>query len=397
MRLYTNAPHHTQGTSYDAADILITGNISDCATSTATWSLVYPTTPSFTSMTVSPASPQEFGTQETLTATVTPSSATGTVQFLQGSTDIGSPVTVSGGTAHVQTSTLPGGTDTLTAAFTPTAGTDVSQSNAVQSFTVTPASTSTSLSVSPASPQEFGTQETLTATVTPSSATGTVQFLEGSTDIGSPVTVSGGTADTQTSTLPVGTDSLSAVFTPANRATTPPRPDTASFTVQAASTTTTLAVSPPSPQQSGTLETLTATITPSAAPGTVQFKVGTTDIGSPVTVSGGTADTQTSSLPVGTDSLSAVFTPSSSDYTGSTGTASFTVTGVPTTTTLTASPASPQEFGTQETLDRDGRAVVGHWHRPVRGRHDRHRHPGDGERGHGACPDFHAAGRDRQP
>ena len=46
LRLYTNAPHHTQGTSYDAADILHQRNTG----STATWSLVYPTTPSFTSL-----------------------------------------------------------------------------------------------------------------------------------------------------------------------------------------------------------------------------------------------------------------------------------------------------------------------------------------------------------
>ena len=43
-------------------------------------------------------------------------------------------------------------------------------------------------------------------------------------------------------------------------------------------------------------------------------------------VSGGTAQFQTSSLPVGTDNLSAVFTPTSgSGYSGSTGTLSFTV------------------------------------------------------------------------
>ena len=348
LRLYTNAPHHTQGTSYDAADILLSGT-----GSTATWSLVYPTTPSFTSLSVAPASPQEFGTQETLTATVTPSSATGTVQFLEGSTDIGSPVTVSGGTAHVQTSTLPGGADVLIAAFTPTAGTDVSQSNAVQSFTVTPVSTSTSLSVSPPSPQLQGTQETLTATVTPSSAAGTVQFMNGSNDIGTPVTVSGGTAVTQT-TLPVGSNTLSAVFTPANiEDYSTSTSNTVPYTVNPiVSTTTTLTASPPSPVQSGTPVTLTATISPSAATGNVQFEANDNDLGGPVTVSGGKADLDTSTLPVGDDSLTAVFTATAdSGYTSSTSSAvSYTVTGITTTTTLTASPPSPVQSGTQVTL-----------------------------------------------
>jgi Bacterial Ig-like domain (group 3) len=94
---------------------------------------------------------------------------------------------------------------------------------------------------------------------------------------------------------------------------------------QATPTTTTLSVSPPSPQQFGTNETLTATISPSAAPGSVQFEDNGNNIGSPVTVSGGTAQIQTSSEPVGTDNLSAVFTPSSGDYSGSTGTASLTL------------------------------------------------------------------------
>ncbi len=47
--------------------------------------------------------------------------------------------------------------------------------------------------------------------------------------------------------------------------------------------------------------TLTATVSPSAAPGTVQFEVGTIDFGSPVTVSGGHGPSaHTSTLPVGT-------------------------------------------------------------------------------------------------
>jgi Bacterial Ig-like domain (group 3) len=99
--------------------------------------------------------------------------------------------------------------------------------------------------------------------------------------------------------------------------------------VTPAATTTTLTTVPPSPQVSGTSVALNATVTPSA-PGTVQFEVGGTDIGAPVVVSGGKATFSTSSLPVGTDALSAVFTPATfAAYKASTGTTSFTVTAAP--------------------------------------------------------------------
>jgi hypothetical protein len=343
LRLYTNAPHHTQTTQYDSADILITNS---------NWSVVYPPPPTSTTttLTASPASPEPVGTQETLTATVSPSAAPGTVQFEDNGTNIGSPVTVSGGTAQVQTSTLPVGTDALSAVFTPTGGSGYSGSTGTLSFTVNAAtSTTTTLTASPASPQQFGTQETLTATITPSAAPGSVQFEDNGTNIGSPVTVSGGTAQVQTSALPVGTDALSAVFTPSGSGYSGST-GTLSFKVNPITTSTSLSASPASPQAAGTQETLTATITPSVAPGSVQFEVNGNDVGSPVTVSGGTAQFQTSSLPSGTDTLSAVFTSSSGNYAGSTGTTQFTVTAAPTTTTLTASPAGPQQFGTQETL-----------------------------------------------
>ncbi|GGJ12660.1 Ig-like domain-containing protein [Streptomyces brasiliensis] len=82
--------------------------------------------------------------------------------------------------------------------------------------TVTP--TTTKLTASPASPVVQGTAVKLTAAVSPATATGTVRFLDGTTQLGSPVTVSGGTATLSTSSLAVGTHSLKASFTPADPA-----------------------------------------------------------------------------------------------------------------------------------------------------------------------------------
>jgi hypothetical protein len=77
-------------------------------------------------------------------------------------------------------------------------------------------------------------------------------------------------------------------------------------------TTTTLQVTPPGPVAQGSAVTLHATLSPGGAAGSVRFKDGTTDLGTPVTVTAGTADLVTSSLPAGSRSLTAVFTPADS-------------------------------------------------------------------------------------
>ncbi|HLI56010.1 MAG TPA: putative Ig domain-containing protein [Actinomycetota bacterium] len=87
----------------------------------------------------------------------------------------------------------------------------------------------------------------------------------------------------------------------------------------AVNTTTTLSVSPPSPQSSGTPLFLTATVTPSSATGTVQFLADGSAVGTTATVSAGVASTSIPSLSVGSHSLSAQFVPGSpGDFNSST-------------------------------------------------------------------------------
>jgi hypothetical protein len=76
--------------------------------------------------------------------------------------------------------------------------------------------TSTALAASPVGHQTGGSSVTLTATVAPSGAVGSVQFKDGATNIGTPVEVSAGTAVRATSTLAAGAHSLTAVFSPTN-------------------------------------------------------------------------------------------------------------------------------------------------------------------------------------
>ncbi|SNT03669.1 Ig-like domain-containing protein [Actinacidiphila glaucinigra] len=82
----------------------------------------------------------------------------------------------------------------------------------------TQAATTTTLAATPASPVVQGTAVKLTATVAPAAAGGSVRFLDGATAIGSPVTVSNGTASLTTTALGVGTHALTAAFTPADAA-----------------------------------------------------------------------------------------------------------------------------------------------------------------------------------
>ncbi|MGH3701863.1 MAG: Ig-like domain-containing protein [Pseudonocardiaceae bacterium] len=147
-----------------------------------------------------------------MTATVTPATAGGMVQFKDGSADLGPAASIYDGTASRTVSTLTVGSHQLTALFTPAnpAAYSASTSPAVL-FTISGATaTSTTLSTSPAQRVLEGTPVTMTATVTPSTAAGMVQFQDGATNIGAPAAVTNGTAS-NSATFGVGQHQLSAV------------------------------------------------------------------------------------------------------------------------------------------------------------------------------------------
>jgi hypothetical protein len=181
--------------------------------------------------------------------------------------------------------------------------------------------TTTALSPSPASPVTAGTSVTFTATVSPATAAGTVQFADGGTALGAPVTVSGGTAALTTSTLTAGTHSITAAFTPSGSGFSGSTSSAATYVVNPAAatpTTTALAVSPANTSPQFSTVALTATVSPAAAAGTVQFADGGTALGAPVAVSGGSATLHSSTLAVGSHSFTATFTPTNTTaYVGS--------------------------------------------------------------------------------
>lgn len=151
-----------------------------------------------------------------LIATITPAAAAGTVQFIDNGPNLGAPVRVADGTAAAAEALAPG-SHQLTAVFTPVDGTSYTSSTSAPMVVVIPpssgaAATNTTLTTS-ASEIGAGSPVTLTATTTPTTAAGTVQFRDGRTNLGSPVVVRNGTA-AATATLIFGTHQLTATFIP---------------------------------------------------------------------------------------------------------------------------------------------------------------------------------------
>jgi O-glycosyl hydrolase len=308
------------------------------------------------------------GTTVTLTATVTVTGSaatapTGTVTFYDGTTMLGTQTLSAGSaataTAAYTTSTLAGGsTHSYTATFAGTSSLSTSTSTPV-AFTVTvagPAPTSTMLAANP-NPSTAGATVTLTATVTSPGGmpTGTVNFLDGATNIGMG-TLTNGVATFSTSTLAVGAaHSLTASY--AGDATFSPSAAGVSLVVNPvapsvpASTTLMLAATP-NPVAAGATVAIVATIaSPGGTPtGTISFSDGATSLGT-ATLVNGVAMLSTNALPAGTNSITATYAGNSSYAAATSNAVSLVVTtaGIATTTALSVTPG-PVAAGASVTL-----------------------------------------------
>lgn len=151
----------------------------------------------------------------TLTATVSSSGSAPpngeNVTFLSGTTILGTAELTSG-TASLTTTALPTGTDSITAAYS--GDTDFSGSTSSPVSEAVEKAKSYAKLTSSVNPSTFGQSAILTATVTGQfggTATGTVTFSNGSTSLGT-ASLSGNSAGLTTTALPVGTDSITAVY-----------------------------------------------------------------------------------------------------------------------------------------------------------------------------------------
>lgn len=242
-----------------------------------------------------------------------------------------------------------GGTHTIVATYSGDANFGTSTSNPPVSLNGVSVTTTTGLTVSPGGSPEYGTPITLTATITPTTngstnAAGTVTFFDqGTVQIGSPVTISGGVAAI---TLPAPGIALSAANTGSHSY-------TAVYSGSTGFTTSTSAAVPYTVRRSfilltlpsysgafGVAGTVNATLPPhivtageALASGALQYQFpGFAQQVVPV-VNGAATITVPAGLPTGTASLSVTYS-GDINYNGGVGNLVYTITGMPLTVTV---------------------------------------------------------------
>ena len=341
--------------------------------------------PTTTTLTAAP-NPANQGQVVTLTATVNPPPAfdlglrghavpgpisLGTVSFYYGETLLGSGNVNFSGVATSSTATLPVGADGVTAVYSGDSGFAGSTSSVyTETITAVAATSTTTVMTASPNPANLGQSVALTATVNPvpiapdlrgravaenTASLGTVSFYYGETLLGTGNVNSSGVATSSTTTLPVGADGLTAVYsgdTGFSGSTSIVYTETITGAV---TSTTTVLTALPNPAVAGQSVTLTATVAPAPTgtpAGTVSFYNGTTLLGTTAVNSSGIAAFVTSSLPAGTLSITAVYS-GNAGFAASTSTAVTETVAAPpasaTTTTLTVSP-NPSFDGQPVTL-----------------------------------------------
>jgi Bacterial Ig-like domain (group 3) len=291
----------------------------------------------------SSANPSLFGQTVTFTADVTAAVAgsgtpLGSVNFFDGITELGTEP-LSGGVASFSTSNLTRGSHTITAVYSGDSAFGQSTSPILLQ-NVNQGSTLTSVTASPPA-IILGQSVTFTALVTPVSPaggvpTGTVTFLDGMTELAT-LPLSGGSAAFSTSTLTLGSHSITAYY----------NGDGNDFLASLSSSideevggTSVALASSKNPSTFGQNETFTATVsadaTGSSVPaGSVTFMDGTQSLGTVTLNASGVATSPVENLSGGTHAITAI-------YSGETGFATSTsseldqlVNPASTTTTLT--------------------------------------------------------------
>lgn len=291
----------THGITFYSTDVA--GNTEEEKTQSFTIDLA-----STTTLAVSP-NPAINGQTITLAATVLAGSAPvngGTVNFLSGSTLLGK-ATVVNGKASVALTSLALGDNSITASYTGGQNVLASTSNAVvEDFRE---GTATTLTTSP-NPSVAGQPVTFTATVGQKQisrvhVTGWVQFYAGSTALAF-VQLVNGVATCTVSTLPVGTNPISAQY--AGDVDYAPSSSFPRTQTVEQGTSTTLLISSRNPAQFLQTIQLAATVTSAygTPAGTVSFESNGLVLGIG-TLSRGIATFSSSALPVGTESITAVY------------------------------------------------------------------------------------------
>jgi hypothetical protein len=255
--------------------------------------------------------PAAYGDQLILTATVIPASGTaipsGSVTFEDSGTSLGTVTLGATGQAALVESALGAGTQAISAEYSGSTTFASSVSVALeQKVTV---QGSTTLLIPTVNPAPYGETLLFVVSVVPDGGTGvptgTVTLISGGSAVGA-ATLAGGTAAVVVSSLVVGSHALTADYA-GDANFSPSVSGAVTETINAASTATTLTVSPAT-AATGQQVTLTATVTsPSTLPtGSVTFSAGGSSIGT-ASLSGGAATLVACFAHSGTEELSAAY------------------------------------------------------------------------------------------
>jgi Bacterial Ig-like domain (group 3) len=322
--------------SGDATFLASTGSATQTVNKTAT-----------TTVLISSLNPSNVGSTVTFTATVTPSTATGTVLF---TVDGGSTaVTLVGGHALFSTVFTATGAHLVDAAYSgDTAFLGSSSPQLTQTVGSLLQPTTTVVTSNRILSANLGQNITFTATVRPVTGTaiptGTVQFNVDGVNVGGVLTMTAqGRATYSTTALSAGSHNVmatyggSAIYGLSGSATF------IQLVNQAASTT--VVTSNGNPSVSGQTVTFTARVAPLAATGTVQFRLDGVDVGGPVTLGAtGRATLVTNLLTVGSHTVSAAYS-GNVNYLPSTSATFIQLVNQAASTTVVTSSANPSVSG----------------------------------------------------
>ena len=289
----------------------------------------------------------------TVSTTITPE-PTGSVQFTDGATVLGSGTVGTTGIASIATSALAPGTHNIVATYSGD-GDNAPSHSTVLVETIQQIGTTTTLTSSQ-NPANAGASVVLSANVAmvagtnaDGAITGTVTFTSGSTTLGSVVVDVNGNAKLTLTTLPVGNDSIVATYA----GNTNYAGSTSASLVEVINQTgtTTVLTSSNLNQLEGKSTTFTATVTTGTGipTGVVNFLANGKNIGTGTLNAQGVATLTLTTLPVGNDSIVAVYA-GDSNYTTSTSAPIVEVVTLATPQLALAGPASPVNAGTLITL-----------------------------------------------
>ena len=298
--------------------------------------------PTSVTLTAVPAGSIGLGQSITFTALVAETSGnlvpSGTVQFFDGTTPIGAPVTVGvGGLATFSTSALSLGSHTVTAQYSGDDNNAASTSNALTVLVLR--TTTVSLQTSAPGGAPVATPVTFTATVNANAAitSGNVEFYDGGTLLGTATVGSNSTASFTISTLTGGTHPITAKFTGDASSAASTSAVLQQVITKAAATASVSAT--PSTITVGNATILATTVTSSGPvpTGTVTFLSGNTTVGTGLLDANGNTSVSVTNLAPTSASITAIYGGDSYNSSATSPAIIVTVNRLLTTSTLSSS------------------------------------------------------------